>query len=136
MSGVIESRFRRCSHCDAKLVTSERERLSTSIRFTCRSSTAGSWSLPVTAASSSSSSGTLLQRKKDSRDASWRSVMRYGVFDASPGGSRSTRNRNSGLTRTPGIEMALSGVLVSPEFLFRVERELRTHQDARQRHLD
>ena len=46
MSGVIESRLRRCSHCAAKLVTSARDRSSASIRRTCRSSTAGSCSFP------------------------------------------------------------------------------------------
>ena len=41
----------------------------------------------------------LLHRKNDSRDASSRSLMRYAVFGATPAGSRSTRNRNSRLTR-------------------------------------
>ena len=46
---------------------------------------------------SSSSSGMLFHRKNDRRDASSRSLMRYGVFAGTPAGSASTRSRNSGL---------------------------------------
>ena len=70
---------RRYSHCAAKLVTSDSERGSASIRRTCCSSTFGSFSRPAAAASSSSSSGMLLQMKKDRREASSRSETRYAV---------------------------------------------------------
>jgi hypothetical protein len=40
----------------------------------------------------------LLHRKNDNRDASSRSVRRYGVLGAIFAGSSSTRNRNLGLT--------------------------------------
>ena len=53
-----------------------RARPSLSRRRTWRSSIAGSCSLPRIAVSSSSSSGRLLHRKNDSRDASSRSLMR------------------------------------------------------------
>ena len=42
--------------------------------------------------------GTLLHRKKESRDASSRSLMRYTVAGAAPGGSCSMRKRKSGET--------------------------------------
>ena len=62
---------------------------------------------PRPPASSSSSSGMLLHRKNDSRDASSRSLTRYGVSGASAGG------------------IALDA-----------EQELRADQHGRQRHLD
>ena len=49
---------------------------SASIRRTWRASIAGALSWPFAATSSSSSSGMLLHRKNDSRDASSRSLMR------------------------------------------------------------
>src|SRR4029453_3986031 len=42
--------------------------------------------------------GTLLQRKNDNLEASSRPLMRYAWFGAAFEGSRSMRNRNSGLT--------------------------------------
>ena len=53
------------------------ERGSPSIRRTCRSRTAGSSSCRRSATANSSSSGMLLHRKNDSRDASSRSLSRY-----------------------------------------------------------
>ena len=53
-----------------------RDRGSAIIRRTCCSSTAGSLSLPCVATVSSSSSGMLLHRKNDNREASSRSLMR------------------------------------------------------------
>ena len=76
-------------------------------------------------ASSSSSSGMLLHRKNESRDASSRSLMRYGVSGATSAGSRSTRNRNSGLTSRPLQRRARCrrrSRLLAPS---RVEREQR-----------
>ena len=64
-------------------------------------------SVPRIARSSSSSSGMLLQRKNDSRDASSRSLMRYGVFGGTPAG-----------------------------IVFDAEQELRADQHGRQRHFD
>ena len=55
--------------------------------------------VPPAAGSISSSSGMLLQRKNDSRDASSTSATRYGVPGAMPAGSRSGRNTNEGLAR-------------------------------------
>ena len=75
-SGVTARMFRSSSHCAAKLLTSADERGSASIRRTCAASTARSFSFPLSAASSSSSSGMLLHRKNDSREASSRSLMR------------------------------------------------------------
>ena len=48
-------------------------------------------SRPFAASPSSSSSGMLLQRKKDSRDASSRSLIRYTAPARRPAGSRSNR---------------------------------------------
>ena len=62
---------------------------------------------PAPPRSSSSSSGMLLHRKNDRRDASSRSLTRYGVFGADAGG-----------------------------ILLDAEQELRAHQHGRQRHLD
>ncbi len=64
------------SHWNAKLRASEMERGSFSIRFTCFSSTASFDSSPRAATSSSSSSGRLLHRKNESREASSRSFSR------------------------------------------------------------
>src|SRR5258705_105954 len=49
---------------------------------------------PCVAELSSSSSGALLHRKYESRDASSRSATRYTLFGAAPAGSCSMRNRN------------------------------------------
>ena len=51
------------------------------------------------AAARSESSGMLLHRKNDRRDASSGSVMRYGVLGAALSGWPSNRNRKFGLTR-------------------------------------
>ena len=118
MSGVIDARLRRCSHCEAKLVTSARDRSSAIIRRTCRSSTAGSWSLPAIASSSSSSSGILLHRKKDSRDASSMSLTRYGVRGGTPAGSGSRRKRKCGLTRTADSAISIPASKPSSARLF------------------
>ena len=103
----MDARFRRYSHCSAKLSTSDAERGSASIRRTCCSSTFGSRSFPRPARSSSSSSGMLLQRKNDKRrrqldvgdaiDRAARHVRRgRGPDAAARWPDASTRNRNSG----------------------------------------
>ena len=73
---AVSARLRSCSHCPAKLLVSAAARGSASIRRTCRSSSTGSRRRPASADRSSASSGMLLQRKKESRDASSRSLMR------------------------------------------------------------
>ena len=64
-----------------------------------RKSTAGFESRPWLATFSSSSSGMLLQRKNDRRDAISRSLIRYTAPAATFAGSRSIRNMNCGLAR-------------------------------------
>src|ERR1700682_2082448 len=66
------------------------------MRRTCCSSTTGSLSLLRTARSRSSSSGMLLQRKNESREASSRSLMRYGVPGATWAGSGSVADTKTG----------------------------------------
>ena len=70
------SSARRFSHWPAKFSISAVDFGSATIRRTCFSSTAGSGSRPCSARVRSSSSGMLLQRKNDSRDASATSLMR------------------------------------------------------------
>ena len=81
--------------------TAFRDRGSASMRATCFSNTAASLSVPSLAAFSSSVSGTVPQRKNESRDARSRSVNRYVSFDvvAAAAGTGSTRNRKRGLAR-------------------------------------
>ena len=74
-SGSSASMSRTFSHSNAKLVVSVFERGSASMRRTCCSSTLGSLSLPCSATVSSSSSGMLLHRKNDRRDASSRAAQ-------------------------------------------------------------
>ena len=93
----------RWSHFGKKLAARALERESANIRSTCCFKTAGSMSWLRAATSSSSSSGMLLQRKKESREASSRSLRRYGVLGGVSGGSRSMRNRNSGSTSSRSI---------------------------------
>ena len=64
------------SHCAAKRVDSASARGSASIRRTCFSSTAGVCSVLAVASFTSSASGTVSQRKNDSRDARSMSLMR------------------------------------------------------------
>ena len=85
-SGFTVSTFRSCSHWPAKFDTSASARRSSSIRRTWRSSTAGSFSRPCSAASSSSASGIVLHRKNESRDASSTSLIRCAA--AGPGAGR------------------------------------------------
>ena len=74
---IVRSRSARTfSHWPVKLVTNDSDFGSASIRRTCCSSTAGSFSRPCAATVISSSSGMLLQRKNDSREASARSLRR------------------------------------------------------------
>ena len=47
MSGLTDSKLRKCSHCEAKFVSKVWERRSFSIRFTCCSSTSGFLKLPL-----------------------------------------------------------------------------------------
>ncbi len=82
----------------AKLVTRASDLGSANMRRNSgRSSTAGLWSCPWLAASRSSSSGMLLQRKNERREASSTSVIR--CTGGPPAGSRSTRNTKFGLAR-------------------------------------
>src|SRR5918993_1449802 len=69
------------------------------MRFTCCCSTSGRLNVLFTARFSNSSSGMLLQRKNDRRDARSRSLMRYGVLTATFGGWLSILKRNFGLIR-------------------------------------
>ena len=62
--------LRSCSHWPAKFATRAWAFGSASIRRTCCSSTSGSCSVPASAASSRASSGMLLHRKNERRDAS------------------------------------------------------------------
>ena len=78
--------FRMCSHWPAKSSTSACERGSASMRCTCSRRTSGSCNVPCTATSTSSSSGMLLHRKNERREASSRSEMRYGVLGATDDG--------------------------------------------------
>ncbi len=71
------------------------------------SSTPGARSLFWIARSSSSSSGMLLHRKNESRDANSTSLILIRVFGAMPFGSCSMRNRNSGLTSTARSPMSM-----------------------------
>ena len=75
-TGVWDCRARKLSHWPAKLLTSCCDRGSLSIRLTCCSRTAFSCSLFWLASFNSSSSGMLLHRKNDRREASSRSLMR------------------------------------------------------------
>ena len=77
-TGAVASRLRRNSHWPAKLRTNASAFGLASIRRTCCSSTAGRPSCRRAASASSSSSGMLLHRKNESRDASSRSLTRYG----------------------------------------------------------
>ena len=98
-SGALFSRFRSASHWSGKFFVNAFERSSASIRRTCASSTPGARSRFRLARFSSSSSGMLLHRKNDRREASSVSAMRYGVPAATVNGSRSGRNTNEGLAR-------------------------------------
>ena len=117
MSGVIESRLRRWSHCDAKFVTRLLDRGSASMRVTWRSSTAGLSRSPRAARSISSSSGMLLQRKNDSRDASSRSLIGYTPPADTRAGSRSMRKRNSGLDSTADSPISMPASNPSAAFV-------------------
>ena len=96
--GSMFFRLRRYSHCPAKLVD---ERLglrigqhASDLLLAARPACAA---CPARRRCSSSSSGMLLHRKNDSRDASSRSLSGYTVPGAALAGSRSTRNTNFGL---------------------------------------
>ena len=90
--------LRKCSHCPAKLATSASAfgivQHAPDLAFQHRRILKHD---PWPATFSSSSSGMLLQRKNDSREASSKSLM---LMDGgSPAGSRSTRKTNFGLAR-------------------------------------
>src|SRR5262249_48109935 len=70
-----------------------------SICFTCWSRTPGLCSVFFSTMLRSSSSGMLLHRKNDRREASSASVRRYAVPGAAVSGCPSKRNRKLGLTR-------------------------------------
>src|SRR5579863_556566 len=74
-SGAKFFRFRRYSHCAAKLLESAWDRGSASILRTWLSSVAGSLSLLAAARFNSSSSGRLLHKKYERREASSRSSI-------------------------------------------------------------
>jgi hypothetical protein len=63
-----------CSHWNAKSLLSDFARGSANIRVTCAASTSGLLKRDAVASFTSSSSGRLLQRKNDKRDASSRSL--------------------------------------------------------------
>jgi len=79
------------NHCPVKLVMKACDFESASIRWTCFSNTAGFLRRPCAATSMSSSSGMLLQRKNERREASARSLTRYALPAATPAGSCSSR---------------------------------------------
>ena len=108
-SGVFESKLRRCSHWLAKLVASDEAFSSASMRRTCDRRTSGLRSSPRSAVANSSWSGMELQRKNDSREASSRSLILYGLLDAMlPGaGSRSILKRKCGLVRIALIAVSI-----------------------------
>ena len=108
-------RLRSCSHWPAKFETIAVARGSASIRFTCRSSTAGWRSSPRRAASTSSSSGMLLHRKNDRREASSMSLIACAV-PAGPVSSCSARKMNLGLVRmlrSARLDAAVEGALLA-----------------------
>ena len=74
--GATLCRLRRKSHWPAKLFTKASAFGSASMRRTCFSSAAGSLNFPCAAALIRSSSGRLLHRKNESREASSRSLTR------------------------------------------------------------
>ena len=80
--GVHRSRLVRFSHFMAKLVTRLEALGSASMRFTCFSSAPGLVKPFAAASVSSSSSGPVFQRKKESREASSRSVRANSVSGA------------------------------------------------------
>ena len=85
-SGVTrDSSPRSCNHWPVKFDTSASARGSASMRRTCASSTPGRRRRPAVAAFSSCSSGMLLHRKKDSRDASSTSLTGCAVAGARRG---------------------------------------------------
>ena len=84
--GWCTATLRMNSHCPAKFSTSACERGSASMRFTCCCRTSGLLSVFFSATCRSSSSGMLLQRKNDSRDARSWSLTRYGVLSATAAG--------------------------------------------------
>jgi hypothetical protein len=96
-SGVTDSKFLRWSHWPAKFVTKLLDLESAKRRSACSRRISGSLNFPAIARSRSSSSGKLLHKKNESRLANSRSEMWYAFFSKFLG-SRSTRNRNSGLT--------------------------------------
>ena len=104
---------------------------SASMRRTCASSTAGSCSFPwLGQIAAVRSSGMLLHRKNDSRDASSRSLIPDTTARRNPAGSRSTRNTNAG---SPECAPA------QPECRYRKSRFLRPdsielHHAAESRH--
>ena len=75
-TGSLVFSARTFSHWPVKLVISACDFGSASIRLTWASSTAGVLSRPCAATLISSSSGMLLHRKNDSREASARSLTR------------------------------------------------------------
>ncbi len=112
-SGFTPSRFRRYSHCDAKFVTRLSLRWSASMRSICSPRVFLSLSKFCSARSSKTSSGPLLQRKNDKREASSVSLMRWSpdCFDV-----RSNRNRKFGFTRIEAMPRSIPNSKVSRHF--------------------
>src|SRR5262245_16068042 len=96
---MMPRRLRRWSHWPAKLRTNADDRRSASMRRIWSRSVAEWLSRPSRATRSSWSSGMLLQRKNDRRDASSVSETLYDVPAAAAAGSVSGRKTNEGLAR-------------------------------------
>ena len=106
-SGTIDSRLRIWSHCPTKSFIHRVARGSASSLRVSRARTAGSDNRPRSAASSSSSSGMLRQRKKASRDASSRSLMRWSASAPVSTGRASLRIRNAGMLSSASSARAM-----------------------------
>ena len=104
-----------------------RARGSANMRETCCSRTAGSCNLPRMARSSRVSSGMLLHKKNDNREASSTSETRYTAPGAAPAGSASMRNRKSGLTSTRSSAERIPSSKVPAARRALVEAEQRLH---------
>ena len=75
-TGSLAAMPRTFNHCPVKFSMNASERESAIMRWTCCWSTSGSWRRPRVASWTNSSSGMLLQRKNERREASSRSLIR------------------------------------------------------------
>ena len=133
-SGVSSQTLRTCSHWLKKFCTSAvRARGSASMRRTCRSNTFASRSFPRIARSSSSSSGMLLHRKNDRRDASSTSGDAIGRARLHAGGIGFDAKQKIGADEQPLERRADAGFEVALGAPGLVEAEQRLHVVVRRR---